>query len=654
MINLKSLVSIDTETDGLVPDYTKMHVAVARDYATKKDHLFYLHKEADQKAFVELLKGYDHIAAHNAFGFDRPAIRDLLGYEIPREKILDTLVMSRLLNYQIDGGHSIEAIGKRLGIKKKHSGLSEWTQYSSIMMDRCISDVEILDAFVTHISRFLTDPEWKLAIETEHWAAYMAQIMRDNGLPFNKRAAEELYSELLTERNKLDEIIYNDFKPSLVVVKEFTPKLTQKGTFHKKDFLWASTRAYELKGNDVLLGDYIDTRVPDLSEFKVGETYRVLEEVPFNPASPKQMVERLNEAGWKPIEKTDGHKNAEKNPKVWREKKDHYEKYGWKVSETNLATLPESAPPAAKALAKRIVIASRCSDLEEWLGLVTDEHKIHPTFNSIGAWTHRMSHSKPNSANIPVAKRSPKDTEFQKYINDVNDRMRALFTAPPGYRQVGTDADGIQMRIFAHLVGDEKLIKALVEGKKEDESDIHSLHRSFLGEVCKSRDTAKTFIYAWLLGAGNGQVSSVLECSLKQAKEAVQRFIESYPGLKKLKKERIPSEAKKGFFIGLDGRKVVCNSEHLMLAGHLQNGEKVIMTLAAKKWMEDADREGIPYILANWVHDEWQVFVPDDDELCKRFQQIQLDAFEYVGRQLNLKCPLAGSSDWGYTWKDTH
>src|SRR5690606_36965042 len=107
----------------------------------------------------------------------------------------------------------------------------------------------------------------------------------------------------------------------------------------------------------------------------------------------------------------------------------------------------------------------------------------------------------------------------------------SLWVARPGYRLVGTDADGLQMRIFAHKVNDEELINALIKGTKEDKTDIHSLHQRKLGESCKSRDSAKTFIYAWLLGAGNGKVAEILETTPANAKRAVTSFIESYPGL---------------------------------------------------------------------------------------------------------------------------
>jgi DNA polymerase-1 len=297
--------------------------------------------------------------------------------------------------------------------------------------------------------------------------------------------------------------------------------------------------------------------------------------------------------------------------------------------------------------------------LEEWLALARKDKegnvRIFGHFNPIGAWTHRLSHAKPNLANIPVADHSKDDpTPFEREINRINDTMRSVFGPRPGYRQIGTDADGLQMRVFAHYVNSKDLTEALVNGRKENGTDIHSLHKRKLGESCKGRADAKTFIYAWLLGAGIRKVAEILGCSLEDARRAVENFIESYPGLNELKKTIIPRDAAKGYFVGLDGRKVVCSSEHLMLAGYLQNGEAVIMKGACREWMSELRREGIPFELYTWPHDEWQTGVPDEDEIVREVQAIQIQAIRNQAERLNLNCPLEGSSDAGYSWLETH
>src|SRR5690606_39096175 len=162
---------------------------------------------------------------------------------------------------------------------------------------------------------------------------------------------------------------------------------------------------YDRSAGIVVLGGYGPDRDPDLSDFD-GSSFDLCELIPFNPGSPKQVVARLNEAGWKRTEKTDGHNDILRDRKATPARNAYFKEYGWKVSETNLRTLPDEAPESAKKLAQRLILSSRLSDLQEWLGFVQEDGRIHGQYSGLGAWTHRVSHSKPNTANIPVAKRS--------------------------------------------------------------------------------------------------------------------------------------------------------------------------------------------------------------------------------------------------------
>lgn len=662
MFDLNRLLVCDVETDALY-DYTKIHVITTSTLDGKENVYEQPTKyPGERERFLRDIKGF-YLCGHNFLGFDLRALRDLLKHRICEDyDILDTLIVSRLLNYSLKGGHSLEAWGNRLGIKKEGVDIKDWSTYTPLMRSRNISDARINVALVKRFQRFLEDPEWRPALRTEHDIVWrQCNRMTETGVPFTTGRALELV-EMLTDRLlPIEQALYTDFPPKVSLIRTITPRKTQKGTWNAQDFRWAVNRSYEYSPDlrRVVLGDPCSTAELDLS-WVDGEPFDLCELVPFNPGSPKQVVERLNEAGWKPTEKTDGHIDILKDRKADPERKAYFKEYGWKVSETNLKTLPDTAPDSAKKLAQRLVLSSRLADLKEWLGFVQEDGRIHGRYNGLGAWTHRVSHNSPNTANIPVAKRSDKDNEFERFVNDINDEMRRLFVAPKGMRLIGTDADGIQMRIFAHLVGDERLINALVKGDKKDGTDIHSVHQRALGDVCKSRDAAKTFIYAFLLGAGVAKVAEILECTFSQAKDAVGNFLNFYPGLKKLKDEIIPNDAARGYFIGLDGRKVACDSEHLMLAGYLQNGEKVIMSLAGLMWQDELDARNIPYEFLLWVHDEWQIAIEDNDDLAKEVSDLQIQAFHKVGELLNMKCPLEGTTSihngfiGGYTWQETH
>ena len=280
---------------------------------------------------------------------------------------------------------------------------------------------------------------------------------------------------------------------------------------------------------------------------------------------------------------------------------------------------------------------------------------MHGVTHHIGAWTHRCAHSRPNTANISSP--WPDDRKAITLVDRVKEKydgeLRSCWTVGEGNYLVGTDADGIQLRILAHYMESETYIDAILKGTKEDETDIHSLNKKALGSGCRSRDDAKTFIYAWLLGAGVAKVASILGVTPAKASSAMSSFLSSLPELKRLKEVVIPLDAARGFFRGLDGRKVVNKSEYLMLAGYLQNGEQAIMKTALVLWYREAKRLNIPFNLCSFVHDEWQTEVTskkDADALAK----IQQEALVQAGLKLNVLCPITGGSDIGKTWKDTH
>lgn len=632
---------LDIEANGLVNEATQIHCAVIRSggkyHAIEEPHqntkagelLYEIVSEAMATGILSghHILGYDILVLLKCIG--DPALGALYSDALKRLSVVDTLIVSRLLNYKIEGGHSLDAWGRRFGIVKVGKEITDWSKLTPLMLERCISDTEINERLYAKFERFIEDPAWFEALVAEHRTSEITERMTVTGIPFDRPKAEGMKTEIIELLKPIDAVIATDFPPRAVPIKEVHPRVTKEGLLNRADFRWL--------GNS------------DLTAFDGGPFTRFRYEE-FNPGSPKQVVERMWKAGWKPTEKTDGHLDAIKERRVTEDIK----RYGWKVSEENLATLPASAPEGARSLAKRITLASRLSDLEEWLALVGPDERLHPRYQNPGAWTGRLSHQRPNSANIPAEKPSTKDNEFEKLINLFNGRMRGLFVAPKGKRLIGTDADGIQMRIFAHVVNDERLIQALINGRKEDKSDIHSVHQRALGAVCGSRDEAKTFIYAFLLGAGIGKVAEIFQCSFSEAKAAVENFLNYYPGLRQLKKTGIPEWAARGYFDGLDGRKVPCDSAHLMLSGILQNGEKVIMARSMIEWTDELDRRGLPYELVNWVHDEWQTLIDDDDDLCAEVQKIQIDSIRHQGDLLHMACPLDGSSSWGYSWHETH
>lgn len=650
-------VIADIETNGLLnPD--KIWCIVCKDIDTGEVYTFknVVDDETERQSFLRFDANVTRYIGHNWLGFDYPVLSRLLGLPMGTavERSIDTLIISKLLDYSRPNGHSLEEYGKELGLEKIN--FTNFSKYSDEMLEYCKRDVEVTYNIYLKYKKYIEDPLWSSSIKTEHSFQLIVNDLTSNGFYFNSNKASKLLETANNLLSSLDLDILKAFPPKLKPVRVITPKVTKHGTLSKADFRFVADG--------------------DLSIYNGGPFTRCVW-TPFNPSSPKQIVSILNDAGWSPIDKTKTHIEVERDlnrlkyqnsrsPQLDLELQELYSKYdglkiyGWKVNETNLSTLPDDAPPAARLLAKRILLESRRRTLTEWLSLVQEDNRIHGKFFGIGAWTHRMAHQNPNTANIP----NEFDTQGNKKL--FGKEMRALWTAPRNRLLVGVDAEGIQLRIFAHLINEPEFTEALVNGKKEDKSDPHSLNQRILGDACKSRAAAKRFIYALLLGAGIPKLADILGASRNETESALDRLMERYTGWAKLKEEVFPTDARRGWFTGLDGRRIRIpgstegTRKHLCMSGYLQAGEAVVMKLATLKFYPEL--EGLNSKLVNFVHDEWQTETPNNMEIAVKVAKLKADSLRLVGEELKLNCPLAGSywnddlNDYtiGINWSVTH
>ena len=615
-------IVIDIECNSLV-NPSHVWVIACREIDTGNAHVFrrVTEDEEEKARFLAFAQSVRMWIGHNILGYDYPVLHRLVGLrlDLPWETCRDTLILSKLFDYSRTGGHSIEQYGTEFGLEKIE--FSDWTKYSQAMEDYCVRDVEIGSRLWHSMAGRADHKDWREAIRLEQRFQLVVNSLHDNGFAFDRAGAERLLEVAVQELGELDSEILKAFPPRSELVREVTPKLTKFGTLNRTDFRFVTDG--------------------DLSVYNGGPFSR-LRWVAFNPASHKQLVRVLNEAGWKPVNKTQTHIDFLRSKIYDKDKLAHFQKWGWKVDETNLATLPATAPSPARTLAKRILLEARRRSLTEWLGLVQADGRIHGKFYGIGTWTHRMAHQQPNTANIPTA-----DKLYGK-------EMRSLWRAPTaavGKRVlVGVDAEGIQLRIFAHYINDQEFTDALVRGKKSDQTDPHSLNQRILGRICKSRQTAKRFIYAYLLGAGLQKLADVLGAGVSETEEALSRLLERYTGLRTLKTKDIPRDAKNGYFTGVDGRRVpipgatASERKHLVMSGYLQNGEAIVIKTAAILLKD-------PFF-CDIVHDEF--VLEADEQNARKLGREACDAIAEAGRMLNLRCPLAGEYHVGATWADIH
>jgi len=581
-------VVFDIETDGLNP--TAIHLMVAKEVGVKGNYII-----RGPKAFAKFAPKVTKWIAHNGVGFDNKVVEKLWGYKIPLSKTVDTLVLSRLFDPTRKGGHRLEDWGKRLGEYKGE--FNDWSQYSEEMKEYCKQDVKVTELVYQELMKEGAKFS-QSSINLEHQIHAIMCEQEVNGFELDTDLAEEIYTTCLAETNRIEAEIKEFMVPIAVPVKEVVLK-------HKKD---GSIFANQLLEGCNVQGNY---------------TKIMWEE--FNLASPTQINKRLDKLGWKPTVKT---KSGD----------------SYKICPENLATIPDSAPQAVKGLKVWKVLETRWKLASEWLQGSQVDGRVHGRVITPGAVTHRAAHRGPNMANIPSVPHG-KAGILWKMDGLYAAECRQVFKVPEGKLLVGTDAAGIQLRVLAHYMNDPVYTEQVIDG------DIHTFNMNALGKFCKDRPTAKTFIYAFLLGAGVGKIAEILGCNAAQANKSMQNFYEALPTLKRLKSEASRA-ASMGWMKGLDGRILSIGSEHLALSVYLQGGETVIMRLANLFWQRQAKKEGINFKQCAWVHDEWQTEV--DEHQAHRLGEIQVQSIVDAGKFFKLNCPMDGEAKIGKNWLETH
>ena len=319
------------------------------------------------------------------------------------------------------------------------------------------------------------------------------------------------------------------------------------------------------------------------------------------------------------------------------------DKYNWKprgLTDTGRAKIDESVLkhldyPEAALLARYLLIEKRASQVEQWLKYEQDD-VIHGGVNTNGTVSGRMSHSKPNVAQVPAVR-----AEYGK-------RMRQLFgPSRDGWVQVGADASGLELRMLAHYLG---FYDSGEYGKVILEGDIHTYNQHAAG--LETRDQAKTFIYATLYGAGAAKIGSIVGGKTKEGQALKDNFEKALPALAKLK-NALSIKVARNDLRGLDGRPLPVRSDHMALNLLLQSAGAVVMKEALvhlKARLEELC-PGQYAFMAN-IHDEFQLECHPD--VAQTVGQAAVDAIAMAGDTLSINMPLDGEYKIGANWADCH
>lgn len=540
-------------------------------------------READ--TLQQYLEG-EQVVGHNIIGFDAPVLKKVWGVGIPDNKLVDTLVMSRLYKPDIDivipeqgkapSPHSLEAWGYRLGSHK--IGFTDFDSgWSEEMATYCEQDVLLLEKLYNHLTTVMAKEGFSTqSIQLEHEVAIICRGMENNGFMLDIQKAMVLNATLSGRMSDIEEEMQKVFPP--IVEQRFSEKTGK-----------------QLKDKVTI----------------------------FNPGSRQQIGDRLMKLGWKPTKMTPT---------------------GQPIVDED--TLKGVVFPEGQIIAEYLMIQKRVAQISSWLELVGDDGRVHGRVTTNGAVTGRATHSSPNMAQVPAVG-SPFGAE-----------CREMWTVPKGYKQVGVDLSGIELRCLGHYLNDQEWITELLKG------DIHWFNAQSFGlvergtvkddnnpEHKKARNTTKTLTYGVLYGAGAAKAGSIVGGNSSKGKKLIDSFINNTPGLSSLKK-KISRLMAKGHLPALDGRRVWVRSEHAALNTLLQSAGAII----AKQWLVESTKllqeNGINAKLLAFVHDEtqWEVREDQAEEAARLIEQAAAKA----GEALAFRCPVDAEGKVGNNWRECH
>jgi len=595
------------------------------------------HGESIERGLL-LLSQAERLVGHNVIDFDIPALKKLYGFSPPLVNVLDTLVLSRCtfpdlrnddwsrndFDKELVGSHSLKAWGHRMGSATKLTYGEDdeaFEVYDEEMRKYCERDVVVTQLLYDHL--FKQDPNPQM-IAIEHWFKFIISQQERHGFKLDMDKADYLTAKLMGIRAKLTTDLQTQWKPTKVEMKSPAgwTLTTDQATYEGKT------------KNEIKLKLKEAGEVQSLVKNAV-KTGNAVKEIPFNPGSRKQIAERLMGLGYELPTENDG-----------------------KTYKVDEAVLKGIDHPIAADLLSFLLVQKRLGQLAEgqqaWLKLQKNG-VIHGRVNTNGAVTGRCTHSTPNVAQVPSVRA------------DYGKECRELFTVRKGYKLVGCDASGLELRMLAHYMAfydRGEYAKIVTEG------DVHTVNQKAAG--LETRDQAKTFIYALLYGAGDEMIGNIatgnkayqIEQEGKTYKYSnadigqrlKRKFFSSLPALARLQSDVQRKTKAGGELKGLDGRILPIRSSHAALNMLLQSAGAVCMKVALIQLFHKLNQlkwqHGREYSFVANVHDEFQAEVVPDK--AQTFGVLAVEAIAAAGRQLKMNVQLDGEFKIGNNWAETH
>ena len=531
------MIYLDIETNGLDP--SRIWCVVTRENGVNKVH-------TSPESLSEALRSSQSVVGHNLIGYDMPVLKRLWKLSVEPERIIDTLVLSRLADPSKAGGHSLRNWGNELGFPKGDH--SDWSTLSKEMVDYCQRDVEVTEAVHNRLIKEMSSCFSPESIELEHKVQQVIQQQERNGWLMDQQLAHELCATFKERMNEIEAELQERFQP--IVHERYSEKTGKR------------------------LKDKVEV---------------------FNVGSRQQIAKRLTQLG------VVFAKTTEKGNPI--------------VDEAVLDTIDL---PEARTISEYLMLQKRYAQVNSWLEHVSEESgRVHGRVISHGTITGRMTHRDPNVAQVPAG-HSPFGSE-----------CRSCWTVPDNKKLVGFDASGLELRMLAHYMNDEEFTNVLLT------DDIH--RRNQLAAGLETRPQAKTFIYAFLYGAGDAKIGSIVGGSARDGGKLKERFLRNTPTLESLR-ERVIRASGRGYLKGLDGRRLHVRSEHAALNTLLQAAGAIVMKKALVILDDYAKQWSLDYKFIGNIHDEVQAEVRT--EHADKYGYLAVECLKAAGLSYDLRCPL--------------
>ena len=358
---------------------------------------------------------------------------------------------------------------------------------------------------------------------------------------------------------------------------------------------------------------------------------RIYEQVgyQFNVNSPKQ----LGKALFEDLKLTPGKKT----------------KSGYSTNAETLENLRREHPVIDDILQYRTYQKLNSTYVEGLLKVIGPDGRMHSTFNQTEARTGRLSSSEPNMQNIPI--RTP-----------LGSQLRQFFVAKPGCTLVDADYSQIELRLLAHISGDESMRQAFLTGQdihRSTAAKIYNLPPEMITPALRS--SAKAVNFGIVYGIGAFSLSRDINVSVKEADQFIKNYLATFPGVKNYMDETIAHGTEKGYVTTLFGRRralpeLASKNHNLRALGErmamntpIQGTAADVIKLAMVKVWRRLRAEGLAAKLILQVHDELIVEAPEAEaETVARILKEEMEG------AVSYSVPLTADVGQGKTWLESH